>query len=125
MRKQFSTRLRRRKSFRQKTLNTMTLVIFVLLPIYPVFGSYMQSYTGATVRGEYDTSSIIASYDYNTGREVLAASATADEIIEENATPVAVVEPIVIAPPSNIITPPEDRKRSLYATHIVVKGDTL
>ncbi len=129
MRKQFSTRLRRRKSFRQKTLNTMTLMVFVLLPIYPAFGSYMQSYTGATVRWEYDSSSIIASYDYSTGQEILADTDTPDEIVKEEATPVAFVEdPVVVpAPPLNTTNPvpPEDKKRSLYMTHTVSKGDTL
>ena len=127
MRKQFSTRLRRRKSFRQKTLNTATLMVFVLLPIYPVFGSYMQSYTGATVRWEYDTDSILASYDYETGREVFARSDVVEEIPAEEATPVTLIEvPIVVPAPSNtVVTPPEDKKRSLYATHTVAKGDNL
>ena len=47
---QFSTLLRRRKKFRQKTLNNVVLFLVVLIPIYPVFGSYMQDYTGAIVR---------------------------------------------------------------------------
>jgi hypothetical protein len=36
-RKQFSTRLRRRKQFRQKTLNNLVLFFVALIPIYPAF----------------------------------------------------------------------------------------
>jgi hypothetical protein len=59
----------------------------------------------------------------------LADTDTVDEIIKEEATPVAFVEePVVIpAPTVNTTnpTPPEDKKRSLYMTHTVSKGDTL
>lgn len=46
----FATRLRRRQRNRQKVLNTLALFGTILLPIYPVFGNYVQSYTGSIVR---------------------------------------------------------------------------
>jgi LysM repeat protein len=69
----------------------------------------------------------LASYDYETGREVIARSDLIEETLIEEATPVTLIEdPIVVPAPSNtIVTPPEDKKRSLYATHTVAKGDTL
>lgn len=50
MRNKFSTRLRRQKQFRQKTLSNVALFLVALVPIYPAFGSYMQGYTGVVVR---------------------------------------------------------------------------
>lgn len=127
MRHKFSTRLRRRKQFRQKTLSNVALFLMVFVPIYPVFGSYMQNYTGVVVRGEYDRSTILASYDWETGES------TSDFIEDMMDTP---PETTLIAPEAVVQTPvptpekpapsaPQDPKRSLYVVHNVVAGDTL
>ncbi len=67
----FATRLRRRQRNRQKALNTLALLGTILLPIYPVFGNYVQDYTGAIVRGNYDASTIISTYDANSGEDIV------------------------------------------------------
>lgn len=90
MRNKFSTRLRRQKQFRQKTLSNVAFFLVLLVPIYPVFGSYMQSYTGVVVRGEYDRSTILASYDWETGES------TSDFI-----------EDLVTAPPETTLIDPD------------------
>ena len=138
-RRQFSTRLRRQKKFRQKTLNNIVLFVIAMMPIYPAFGSYMQDYTGAIVRGQYDKSTIIDAYDATTGVDTTDASGgdvadtsgsdgsaetdttntdtadtTATPPIPEPPTPVEVKKPVVV-----------DRKQSLYVVHTVVRGDTL
>lgn len=126
---QFSTRLRRRKKFRQKTLNNVVLFLVVLIPIYPVFGSYMQDYTGAIVRWEYDKSTIIDAYDGTTGKETYDIL----EIVDSWETlPPVPVEPIappisepVQVPPVEPNIPAVDKKRPLYATHTVSRGDTI
>lgn len=122
MRNTFSTRLRRRRRFRQKTLSNAALFLIVLIPIYPVFGSYMQNYTGVIVRWQYDSSTILASYDWSTGEDVSSA--------EEDSPPettLIVSEPDIpiILPESPQNTPPPDPKRSLYVVHVVKSGDTL
>ncbi|MCB9807463.1 LysM peptidoglycan-binding domain-containing protein [Candidatus Peribacteria bacterium] len=90
----------------------------------------MQNYTGVVVRGEYDRSTILASYDWETGES------TSDFIQNLVDTP---PETTLIAPvPSPVVenptptsetpvnrTPPADPKRALYVTHTVVKGDTI
>ncbi len=126
---QFSTRLRRRKQFRQKTLNNLVLFFTVLIPIYPVFGSYMQDYTGAIVRGEYDRSTIIDAYDGTTGEGTFDILEIVDN--PDISEPIAVIpEPQPIAPsplPPNPAEKPDlvDKKRPLYMTHTVVRGDTI
>lgn len=129
MRRTFSTRQRRQKHFRQKTLSNVALFLVALVPIYPAFGSYMQSYTGVVVRGEYDRSTILASYDWESGES------TSDFIEELVNTP---PETTLIAPESLAVQPqeplpsqktapeqPKDPKRQLYVTHTVARGDTL
>jgi LysM repeat protein len=122
---QFSTRQRRRQLFRQKTLNNIVLFLVVLIPIYPVFGSYMQDYTGAIVRGEYDRATIIDAYDGTTGEGTFDIL----EIVDSGETepplppisPEQPTQPIKQAP----VVPSEDKKRSLYGTHTVRSGDTI
>lgn len=128
MSKKFSTRLRRQKHFRQKTLSNLALFLVVLVPIYPVFGSYMQSYTGVVVRGEYDRSTILASYDWETGENT---SDFIQDLVQE-APETTLLEPEtdpVLTPPQPEVTQPVaqpvDPKRWLYVTHTVVRGDTI
>ncbi len=136
---QFSTRLRRRKQFRQKTLNNIVLFVVALIPIYPAFGSYMQDYTGAIVRGQYDKNTILDSYDDTTGQStydilnVVDNSSPADTGTSATSIPVATV-PTTPSVPEKIVEIekeekplpiPVDKKRSLYMTHLVQKGDTL
>ena len=127
---QFSTRLRRRKQFRQKTVNNIVLFFVALIPIYPAFGSYMQDYTGAIVRGEYDQNTILDSYDGSTGQSTYNILEIVDT---EEPAPVATAS-IPVTPQPVVVpvqkeekpTPPTvDKKRSLYVTHTVKKGDTL
>ncbi len=87
----------------------------------------MQNYTGVVVRGEYDNSSILASYDWETGESttdfiqgMVDPAPETTLIVPESIAPV----PAVI-PESSPATPPEDPKRSLYVTHTVSRGDTL
>lgn len=127
MRNKFSTRLRRQKQFRQKTLSNVALFLVALVPIYPAFGSYMQGYTGVVVRWEYDRSTILASYDWETGES------TSDFIQDLIDTPpettlIAPEAPLPLPPTNTSPIPtevPKDPKRSLYVTHTVVKWDTL
>jgi LysM repeat protein len=86
----------------------------------------MQNYTGVVVRGEYDRSTILASYDWETGES------TSDFIQNLVDTP---PETTLIAPPVSVDAketipsltnePPVDPKKSLYVTHTVLKGDTI
>jgi len=86
----------------------------------------MQNYTGVVVRGEYDRSTILASYDWETGES------TSDFIQNLLDTP---PETTLIAPAPSVSPqetaplvasePPVDPKRSLYVTHTVSKGDTI
>lgn len=86
----------------------------------------MQNYTGVVVRGEYDRSTILASYDWETGES------TSDFIQNFLDTP---PETTLIAPAPSVSPqetaplvanePPVDPKRSLYVTHTVSKGDTI
>jgi|GEM_PF-1099982 len=128
MRNTFSTRLRRQKQFRQKTLSNVALFFIALAPIYPVFGSYMQTYTGVVVRGEYDRSTILASYDWETGE---STSDFIQELVDIAPTttlinPDPLPEPPVTPSPASLpITPPKDPKLPLYVSHVVVRGDTL
>lgn len=125
MRNKFSTRLRRQKQFRQKTLSNLAFLLILIVPIYPVFGSYMQSYTGVVVRGEYDRSTILASYDWETGEstsdfiEDLVQTPPETTLIEPEPAPVT--EPVAEQAPE----PTVDPKRWLYVTHTVVRGDTI
>lgn len=119
--KQFSTRLRRRKNLRQKILNGFSVFLLVALPVYPAFGSYVQSYTGVTIRGDYDSDTIISAYQYgSTGNDIVIEAQTevVNTIIEESimGTPVAPAETVVVENPQ-----PQDTKRPLYATHTVAK----
>ncbi len=100
----------------------------LLIPIYPASGLYMQNYTGVVVRGEYDSSTILSSYDWET------KESTSDFIQELVNTPpeteLLVPENIEIPPetPSSEGTAPvvpEDPKKRLYAVHTVASGDTL
>ena len=136
---QFSTRLRRRKQFRQKTLNNVVLFLVALIPIYPAFGSYMQDYTGAIVRGQYDKSTIIDSYDDTTGQSTYDILNVVDNNApaptgDDTSTSIPVQEvPITQQPPAEKIVEENekpapalvDKKRPLYMTHVVQKGDTL
>lgn len=125
MRNKFSTRLRRQKQFRQKTLSNLAFLLILIVPIYPVFGSYMQSYTGVVVRGEYDRSTILASYDWETGEstsdfiEDLVQNPPETTLIEPEPAPVLALEA------EQLPEPTVDPKRSLYVTHTVVRGDTI
>lgn len=125
---QFSTRLRRRKQFRQKTVNNVVLFFVALIPIYPAFGSYMQDYTGAIVRGQYDQNTIIDSYDGTTGESTYNIL----EIVDTEEPDPVVVAPVPVNPTPVVApdvgerpTPQIDKKRSLYTTHTVKKGDTI
>lgn len=133
MRNKFSTRLRRQKQFRQKTLSNVALFLVALVPIYPAFGSYMQGYTGVVVRGEYDRSTILASYDWETGESTSdfiqdlvdtppQTTLLAPETIPPEPTPST---PTNTAPTLPQVEAPKDPKRSLYVTHTVSRGDTL
>lgn len=128
MRKKFSTRLRRQKHFRQKTLSNLALFLVVLVPIYPVFGSYMQSYTGVVVRGEYDRSTILASYDWETGE---STSDFIQDLVQEapETTLLKPETPPILTDPNPEAEKPEsqpvDPKRWLYVSHTVVRGDTI
>ncbi len=132
-RRHFSTRLRRRKQLRSKTLNNIVVFLIVLMPIYPAFWSYMQDYTGAIVRWQYDRSSIIAAYDGTTGIESFDILQIVDNTIELG-EPIAVEDTSqkVITSPGNqtdttISQKPilADKKTPLYISHVVVSGDTL
>ncbi|MBP6921052.1 LysM peptidoglycan-binding domain-containing protein [Candidatus Gracilibacteria bacterium] len=125
MQNKFSTRLRRQKQFRQKTLSNLAFLLVLIVPIYPVFGSYMQSYTGVVVRGEYDRSTILASYDWETGEttsdfiETLVQTPPETTLIAPEPSPEP--EPTAEEAPKQTIDP----KRGLYVTHTVVRGDTI
>lgn len=109
MQNKFSTRLRRQKQFRQKTLSNLAFLLILIVPIYPVFGSYMQSYTGVVVRGEYDRSTILASYDWETGEstsdfiEDLVQTPLETTLIEPEPAPV--LEPEVEQTPEPTVDP--------------------
>jgi surface antigen/LysM repeat protein len=124
----FSTRLRRRQQFRQKTLSNIALFLVAIVPIYPVFGSYMQTYTGVVVRGEYDRSTILASYDWETWE---STSDFIQELIDTPPETTLFVPEVSVPsspPPADIVAPREeikDPKLSLYVTHTVTRGDTL
>lgn len=127
MRHKFSTRLRRQKQFRQKTLSNLALFLVVLVPIYPAFGSYMQGYTGVVVRGEYDRSTILDSYDWTTGE---ATSDVQDVIDITPETTLIAPDPAPLPEPTTVSAQQEpqaikDPKRALYVTHTVARGDTL
>jgi len=126
MRNTFSTRLRRRKQFRQKTFNNIAFFLIALAPIYPVFGSYMQNYTGVVVRGEYDRSTILSSYDWGTGE---STSDVTQDLVDVPPT-TTLINPDPVSMPPVVSTdapeaPPKDPKLPLYVSHVVVKGDTL
>lgn len=132
MRNKFSTRLRRQKQFRQKTLSNVALFLVALVPIYPAFGSYMQWYTGVVVRGEYDRSTILASYDWETGE---STSDFIQDLVDTPPqtsllAPESIPEPVVPSDVAKTASPtpaeaPKDPKRSLYVTHTVSRWDTL
>lgn len=130
-RSQFSTRLRRRKQFRQKTLNNIVLFLVVLIPIYPAFGSYMQDYTGAIVRGQFDKTTIIDAYDGTTGQEsydILDVVDTSNVPMITETQPVQPEpqpEPVILIQKPIEQQPIQDKKRALYVTHTVARGDTL
>lgn len=130
MRNKFSTRLRRQKQFRQKTLSNVALFFVALVPIYPAFGSYMQGYTGVVVRGEYDRSTILASYDWETGESTsdfiqdLVDTPPETTLIAPETLPAPAPLPVVNTA-TKTVEAPKDPKRALYVTHTVVRGDTL
>ena len=128
MKRVFSTKIRRRKNKRQRLFSNLAIALMLLIPIYPASGLYMQNYTGVVVRGEYDSSTILSSYDWET------KESTSDFIQELVNTPpeteLLVPENIEIPPetPSSEGTAPvvpEDPKKRLYAVHTVASGDTL
>lgn len=89
----------------------------------------MQDYTGAVVRGQYDKNTIIDAYDGTTGQETYDIL----DIVNTSETPIVPIAPP--AQPEPIVTdkavevkpsePTVDKKKSLYPTHTVAKGDTL
>lgn len=129
----FATRLRRRQRNRQKALNTIALFWAILLPIYPAFGNYIQDYTGAIVRGNYDASTIISTYDATTGEDIMYNVLDANnidlEVESDGADGSAEIDDI----PGDIVveTPPsqpwthEDSKKVLYPIHVVTPKQTL
>ena len=128
MRYKFSTRQRRQKQFRQKTLSNVALFLVALVPIYPAFGSYMQNYTGVVVRGDYDRSTILASYDWETGESTSDFIQNLVDTPPETTliAPKSVTQPTTVSSPSPVpVEQPKDPKRPLYVTHTVKKGDTL
>ena len=128
MRYKFSTRQRRQKQFRQKTLSNVALFLVALVPIYPAFGSYMQNYTGVVVRGDYDRSTILASYDWETGESTSDFIQNLVDTPPETTliAPESVTQPTTVSSPSPApVEQPKDPKRPLYVTHTVKKGDTL
>jgi hypothetical protein len=130
MRPKFATRLRRRQRSRQRTFNLITLFLIIIIPVYPAFGNYIQDYTGAIVRGKYDESTILATYDGNTGAEILSnmilAVNTSTDVashIPEN-TPQNTEE--ISSPEAEVSSgPKEDPKRVLYPIHTVTPKQTL
>ncbi len=130
----FATRLRRRQRSRQKALNTVALFWAILLPIYPAFGNYIQDYTGAIVRGNYDASTIISTYDASTGEDIMynvldannidlnADDEGADGSAEVDAS---VPEEIVVEVPTPQPWQTEDPKKILYPVHVVTPKQTL
>ena len=134
MRPKFATRLRRRQRTRQKTLNFMTLFLIIIIPVYPAFGNYIQDYTGSIVRGNFDESTILATYDGNTGAEVAAAQMSdnqdgsdADSSVSEDTLPTIQESPNdVKASETPVLSGPrEDPKRILYPVHSVTPKQTL
>lgn len=131
MRPKFATRLRRRQRSRQKTLNLITLFLIVIMPVYPAFGNYIQDYTGAIVRGNYDESTILATYDGNTGAEIVsnmildpnAVDGDIDSSVSENA--IQTLEEVSIPEVPVSSGPKEDPKRILYPIHTVTPKQTL
>lgn len=131
MKHSFLTRRRRTKLSRQKIYSNIAIFLILIAPIYPVFWSYIQSYSGVVVRGEYDSDSILASYDWDSGEfipeDVIENWYTAEVVPQE-----PVILPTELTPPvtspwtqDNPVAPTLDPKQSLYIRHIVVKGDTL
>jgi len=130
MRPKFATRLRRRQRTRQRTLNLITLFLIVIMPVYPAFGNYIQDYTGAIVRGNYDESTILATYDGNTGTEII--SGILDATQEYDTDFVASDDPSIDEFPDEVTSkvspssgPKEDPKRILYPIHTVTPKQTL
>jgi LysM repeat protein len=89
----------------------------------------MQDYTGAIVRGQYDKSSIIDAYDGTTGEEsydilqIVDTTGVGEPIAVD---PVALPEPVVDTQPAQQQTVPViDKKRTLYISHTVSRGETL
>jgi surface antigen len=130
MRKAFLTHKRRQKYYRQKIFSNISLLLIALTPIYPVFWSYMQSYTGVVVRWEYNGASILSTYDWESGEFVSEGDFEPDNTSwSDSQNVVAVSDPEPVPEPLPV-TPPElaesrDPKRDLYIQHKVVKGDTL
>lgn len=132
MRTVFATRLRRRQRNRQKILNSIALLVMVCLPIYPAFGNYIQDYTGAIVRWDYDASTIISIYDPESGdymvNAILDATQTGENLTEgaDGSSETQDLEPV----PQNLIVtqdnlPKEDPKKILYPIHTVTPKQTL
>ena len=91
----------------------------------------MQDYTGAVVRGQYDKSTIIDAYDGTTGQEtydildVVNTDGSSESESSETTQPEPVVQPpetrpVVVEEPKST-----DKKKVLYPTHTVARGDTL
>jgi surface antigen len=127
MSQKYETKVRRRQHKRQKTVNFLALALLFLIPVYPAFGSYMQVYTGAIVRGDIDTSSILSSYDDETWQ------ATYIEEYQDIDDPIGQPLSLPLQTPSPgprpgtppQATPKKDPKTVLYITHTVRPGDTI
>lgn len=86
----------------------------------------MQGYTGVVVRGEYDRSTILDSYDWETGE----VTSDMQELVDTTPqTTLIAPEPAPLPEPTAVPTrepePIKDPKRALYVTHTVIRGDTL
>lgn len=110
----------------------MALLLVVILPVYPAFGNYMQDYTGAIVRGNYDESTILATYDGNTGAEVITHlfDINTDPTVETDTSDPSSVdgappEIVLVSKPPIVSGPKEDPKKILYPVHSVTPKQTL
>lgn len=126
----FATRLRRRQRNRQKVLNILALFWIIFLPVYPsVFANYVQDYTGAIVRGDYDTSTIISTYDPTSWEYIMSNLLEANGIVENPVDSIDVAQSIkeieMVPQPIVETWPKEDPKKILYPIHIVTPKQTL
>ena len=102
--------------------------------MYPAFGNYIQDYTGAIVRWNYDASTILATYDVTTGEDIVFNALNGTAWIDTQSVPFdessqavdgTTVESVLPPEPPKVVWSKEDPKKILYPIHIVTPKQTL